>query len=175
MQVVVIDETMFPYRGKCPVKQVIPGKPGTHSEGMLVYFMAGYSTQGDVPFVLDITPILPEHQPSPSAAAKELVERMKQIYPTNVVVDAAFGSQALVLLCKNKGHGAICSVNTGVQDPWLWKWMKWNLAMKEGRVLLCEENGVAASIFCGGSSLHLYNKYSYPSHHFKYFQQLKQF
>lgn len=88
-----------------------------------------------------------EHQPSPSAASVELVERMNQTYPTNIVADTAFGSQEFALLCKTKGHGVVCSVNTGVQDPWLWKWIKWNLSKNEGRVLL-NDNGVAASIYC---------------------------
>lgn len=56
---VAIDETVIPFRGSCPVSRFIPRKPNGKQHGMLVYLLSSYSELAEVPFLLDLVPILP--------------------------------------------------------------------------------------------------------------------
>src|SRR5262245_55226552 len=105
-----------------------------------------YSNHGSVPFTIDIVSILPDCQSTPTLAATDMINRFNWPFKTTVIANATFGSQSFVQLYIQKGLGVICSVNTGVQNPWLWKWMKWDLCKDEGRVLI-KNNRVATLIF----------------------------
>lgn len=54
-----IDETIFGFKGKCPVKRRIPRKPEGHAEGIMVYFIGGEYSVSKLPFVFSLALVVP--------------------------------------------------------------------------------------------------------------------
>src|SRR4051794_25766445 len=89
----VVDESLFDFEGKCPVRRYIPRKP--HPNGLLSYGLAGYFYVGayKLPFVLDMEPYVLDNLVGPHEALINLQERLRRRMPLfrpQFVVDAAF-------------------------------------------------------------------------------------
>lgn len=58
-QYLAIDETIFAFLGKCPTTRTMPRKPGSHNTGLLVYFIGGVFESSGLPFVLNLSCVIP--------------------------------------------------------------------------------------------------------------------
>jgi hypothetical protein len=108
------------------------------------YFLSGWSSISDSPFVVDCSPILPsmyfvcyfwiviliDNEVTPYKAASKIIKRCNFINKPVLIMDAAFGSLKLIHLCQEEKIPAILSVNTGVQNKLFWEWMSYDLGMK---------------------------------------------
>lgn len=59
IQYLAIDETIFAFLGKCPTRRTLPRKPGSHNTGLLVYFIGGEFETSSLPFVLNLSSVIP--------------------------------------------------------------------------------------------------------------------
>lgn len=103
----VIDESVYAFEGKCPVKRFIPRKP--HPNGLLSYGLAGEMLVGynKLPIVYDYEPVTLDNTPSAQVAMMKLLDRFKQKhgdFHPHIVVDSAFGSFDLINNIINKGR-----------------------------------------------------------------------
>lgn len=91
----VVDESVYAFEGKCPVKRFIPRKP--HPNGLLSYGLAGEVLVGSdkLPIVYDHEPVTIENNPSAQDSMMRLLHRFKHRhgeFRPHLVVDSAFGS-----------------------------------------------------------------------------------
>lgn len=54
----VIDETIFGFKGDCPTKRTLPRKPGSHDTGILVYFLGGKYEGTNFPYMMDFNALI---------------------------------------------------------------------------------------------------------------------
>lgn len=91
----VIDESIYEFQGKCPVKRYIPRKP--HPNGLLTYAAAGYLLVASyaIPIVYDHEPYTLDRAVGPHEAMMRLLRRFCQRHQhikPHLFVDSAFGS-----------------------------------------------------------------------------------
>lgn len=168
---VVIDESVFSYTGKCPVKVYIPRKP--HPNGLLSYGMCCWTRVGakKLPVLLDSIPYCdPKHKLPAQASMMELIRRFvrvllssllfslfslhfshlilqehPQIHP-HLVADSAFGSFTRIEELRQIGCSGVFSMSSQI-TPWLWKMLTHDCSVDEGRCAYSPETGLVVSAF----------------------------
>jgi Transposase IS4 len=93
--ILVVDESIYDFEGRCPVKRYIPRKP--HPNGLLVYGLAGLLTVGPqrLPYLLDIEPCTIGNEVGAQEAMIRLHSRLRLRSPRlrpSLIADSAFGS-----------------------------------------------------------------------------------
>jgi Transposase IS4 len=147
--ILVVDESLYEFTGKCPIRRYIPRKP--HPNGLLVYCLAGQVNVGAkrLPYVLDFEPYLLGNQIGPQEAMIRLHDRLRARHPEitpHLVVDSAFGSFERLLDIKQAGGEATMSMSS-VHKPWLWEMLDWGCGIDEGRTAYAPNTGIVVSSF----------------------------
>jgi len=144
-----VDESLYEFEGKCPVKRYIPRKP--HPNGLLVYGIASYIYAGvdAIPFVLDFEPYTVNNQVTAQDAMIRLLERLRQRRPDvapSLVADSAFGSFEKLGMISAAGGSATMSMSPTV-TPWLWELLNWDCGIEEGRAAFIPDENIVVSSF----------------------------
>jgi hypothetical protein len=147
---VVIDESIYAYEGShCPVRRYIPRKP--HPNGLLNYAVADtISVAGqELPYILDMEPIVPGNEPSAQEAMMTLFGRLRERFPQmtpHLVVDSAFGSfDRLDEIMQNHGNATMSM--SPVVTRWLWELLNWDCGVDEGRAAFTADRRVVVGSY----------------------------
>lgn len=132
----VIDESIYEYRGVCPTHVHIPRKP--HPNGLLAYGLSGYSSILKLPILLDLEPYVKGNIPSARQSAVRLADRLLEAHSTlkpHLVMDSLFGSFEDINVYHLKGISLTVSM-AEKQKPWLWKLLGHKCPLEAGRAAL---------------------------------------
>lgn len=136
-QQLVIDESVYEYKGVSPCHVFIPRKP--HPNGLLSYGICGYTAALKLPMLVDLEPWLPGNKLSAQKSARALVNRLLDHYGDSlnfhIVTDSAFGSfeEADYYLSRNV---KITSSMAHKSKEWLWSMLVSGCGINSGRIAL---------------------------------------
>jgi hypothetical protein len=148
-RVLVVDESLFEYKGRGGPIQYIPSKP--HQRGFLVYGLAGDVSVGGelMPVVLDFEPKTFGNEVLPQEAMMRLHSTLRSRVPNlhpHLVVDSAFGSFERLAELVEAGGGATMSA-LQVRKDWLWELLDWKCGINEGRAAFLPQQNIVIGSF----------------------------